>query len=101
MKDGGIAPAMSLLWSCISVVMRVCGNMATNLWEQFKGILPDTPRIYCTIDQPLTGGRCRVTTTGGGSMVVLGAGQAGAKVWVQDGRIIGEAPMLQHYDIEV
>lgn len=74
----------------------------SNLWEQFKGILPDKPKLYCTVFSASSGGETVVSTLSGGSMKVLGTGYtAGQKVWVQDGRIIADAPNLTHYDIEV
>lgn len=76
--------------------------MATNLWAKFRRLLPGNPMIIVTVVSVNTDGTSTVTTAGGGSMRVLGQGVvAGKKAYVKDGRIIEEAPNLQHYEIEV
>jgi hypothetical protein len=75
--------------------------VGTNLWEKFKGILPGTPKMYCTVYQ-VFGDELQVTTNSGGTLQVLGSGWVvGDKVWVQDGQVVGKAPVLPHYDIDV
>lgn len=76
--------------------------MGTNLWQQFVGILPGKPKVYCKVSELVAGGEMKVTTPSGGVMQVAGTGfTVGTAVWVQDGRVIGEAPELDHYNIEV
>jgi len=76
--------------------------VATNLWEKFKGVLPASPKIYTTVSQVLGGGELQVTTPSGGVLQVLGSGwNNGDTVWVQDGRVVGQAPSMQHYDIDI
>ena len=76
--------------------------MGTNLWEKFKGVLPATPKIYGTVSLAVGSGEVQVTTPSGGVLQVLGTGwSVGDTVWVQDGRVVGQAPALQHYDIDI
>lgn len=76
--------------------------MATNLCVKFRRLLPGRPMIVVTVVSVNNDGTSTVTTPGGGAMRVLGtAVAAGKKAYVKDGAIIGEAPNLQHYEIEV
>lgn len=72
----------------------------TNIWKQFESLLPDTPKFFATIAAVETG-RVRVETPSGGTLFALGTGTVGEKVWVQDGKVVGEAADLVHYDIEL
>ena len=76
--------------------------MATNLWEKFKGILPDSPRQVVTISSHNIDGTSTVTTASGGTMKALGTEIAvGEQAYVQDGVVLDAAPDLVHYDIEI
>ena len=76
--------------------------MATNLWTRFRKLLPGSPRTVVTVVTVNTDGTSTVTTSSGGAMRVLGTTvEATKKAYVKDGAIIGEAPNLQHYEIEV
>ncbi|KJS00899.1 MAG: hypothetical protein VR65_10870 [Desulfobulbaceae bacterium BRH_c16a] len=76
--------------------------MATNLWARFKRLLPGSPMIVVTVISVNSDGTSTVTTSGGGAMRVLGTTVAAPKkAYVKDGAIIGEAPNLQHFEIEV
>ncbi|KJR97277.1 MAG: hypothetical protein VR65_25440 [Desulfobulbaceae bacterium BRH_c16a] len=76
--------------------------MATNLWARFRKLLPGSPLIVVTVVTVNTDGTSTVTTSSGGAMRVLGTSvEATKKAYVKDGAIIGEAPNLQHFEIEV
>lgn len=76
--------------------------MATNLWEKFKGIIPDSPRLVVTVSLHNSDGTSTVTTASGGTMRVLGTTVlAGGKAYVQGGVLLGAAPSVQHFDIEI
>ena len=76
--------------------------MATNLWMKFRRLLPDNPLIIVTVAAVNTDGTSIVSTVGGGSMRVIGTTVAvGQKAYVKDRAIVGKAPDLPHYEIEV
>ncbi len=76
--------------------------MATNLWARFRRLLPGNPMIIVTVASVNSDGTSTVITAGGGAMRVLGTGvSAGLKAYVKDGAIVGTAPSLPHYEIEV
>lgn len=74
-----------------------------NLWRRFFGLRPDAPQLVGTITVVSGGGSYVVNLTGGGTQEVRGEGTytVGDKVFVQGGRIIGEAPSLTSVVIEV
>lgn len=76
--------------------------MAANLWTRFRRLLPDNPLIIVTVTAHNVDGTSTVTTVAGGGMRVRGTDVAvGNKAYVQDGRILGEAPDLPHYEVSV
>lgn len=76
--------------------------MATNLWARFRRLLPGDPLIVVTVAGINGDGTSTVTTPGGGAIRVIGNSVAvGDKAYIKGGAIIGEAPNLQHYEIEV
>lgn len=76
--------------------------MATNLWEKFKGLLPDSPRQVVTVSLHNSDGTSTVTTASGGTMRVMGTDVVvGALAYVQGGVMLGAAPAIQHFDIEI
>lgn len=77
--------------------------MATNLWASFKRMIAAAPMVVVTvISVDTVASTSMVTTAGGGVMRVRGKDVAvGKKAYVKDGAIVGEAPNLQHYEIEV
>ena len=58
-------------------------------------------RMIMTIDAVNTDGTVTATSYRGSSVRVLGSGNVGDKVYVQGGVIIGIAPDLPFYEIEV
>lgn len=54
-----------------------------------------------TVSAVNTDGTVTVNSGGGASVRALGSNTVGTKVYVQDGIVIGVAPDLTHYEIEV
>lgn len=76
--------------------------MATNLWAKFKRLLPGDPLIVVTVAAVNSDGTSTVTTAGGSALRVIGTSvSVGDKAYIKGGAIIGEAPNLTHYEIEV
>lgn len=77
--------------------------MATNLWAAFKRLIAAAPMVVVTVVSVDTvTATSMVTTAGGGAMRVRGKDvEVGKKAYVKDGAIVGEAPNLQHFEIEV
>lgn len=76
--------------------------MATNLWKRFEKLLPQTPLLRATVESVNGDGTSTVTLTGGGCMRVFGTSvPAGSKAYIQDGKIVEEAPNLAHYELEI
>ncbi|AUR84134.1 hypothetical protein NVP1049O_25 [Vibrio phage 1.049.O._10N.286.54.B5] len=59
------------------------------------------PRMIMTVSAVNTDGTVTVGSGGGASVRALGSNAVGTKVYVQDGIVIGVAPDLTHYEIEV
>ena len=77
--------------------------MATNFWTRFQRLLPDSPVETATVVtvSPATG-FSTVKTSAGGVMRVKGTGVAvGLMCFIRDGAIIGQAPSLPHYELEI
>lgn len=64
-----------------------------------QAIVP--PRMIMSVVAVNTDGTVTVSTGDGGAVRALGSNAIGTKVYVQDGIVIGVAPDLTHYDIEV
>ena len=76
--------------------------MATNLWARFTRLLPGEPITIVSVVTINSDGTSTVTTPGGGALRVIGTSVAeGLKARIKGGAIIGEAPNLTHYEIEV
>lgn len=73
-----------------------------NVHALFKKLLPESPLAIVTVTTVNADGTSTVLTMGGGSMRVIGTSvPATNKAYVQDGRIIGQAPSLTYYELEV
>lgn len=72
-----------------------------NLWRQFQDLLPATPLLLGTVAVRHADGTVTVTLLDGGVLRVSGSAAAGACVWVQAGRVTGEAPALPSVRIEI
>jgi len=71
------------------------------LWRKFKKLI-DGPAMEVVTVQSVSGGTSKCITYTGGVVIVSGDSvAAGDKAFIQDGRIIGEAPDLTYYEIEV
>jgi hypothetical protein len=69
-----------------------------NLWRRFRDLLPSDPLMVGEITADHADGTVTVTLIDGATLRVLGSGTVGAMVYVQTGRVVGEAPSL---DVEV
>jgi hypothetical protein len=69
-----------------------------NLWAEFQKLLPADPITYGEV-LSASGGESRVQMPGGGAVVVVNGDSVapGGHVWMQGGRIIGEAPDMPYY----
>lgn len=72
----------------------------SNLYAQFKKLIPTAPLLVGTVASVYTGG-ATVTLQGGGTMRVRGAATVGQRVFVRDGAIEGPAPNLPLVEITV
>lgn len=73
--------------------------MATvNSYLRFKSLLPQNSRYTITVTAINADGTSTGTTRGGGTVRVRGTDVAVSdKAWVENGRIVGEAPSLTEY----
>ena len=58
-------------------------------------------RLIMTINAENTDGTVTVSSANGSTVRALGSGTVGTKVYVQGGVVIGTAPDLPHFEIEV
>lgn len=73
-----------------------------NLWNEFKSILPDHPTLIGKVLAHMPDGTSAIEMLGGGLMRVAGQDvEAGKSCFVQDGRVIGEAPDLPKYEFDI
>jgi hypothetical protein len=73
-----------------------------NIQALFRSLLPQIPLVTVTVTAVNADGTSTVATMGGGSMRVIGTSvPAPNKAYVQDGKIVGEAPSLTYYELEV
>jgi hypothetical protein len=69
-----------------------------NAFLRFRQLLPQRTRYTATIDAINTDGTSNGTTRDGGKVKVIGDSvEVGLKAWIEDGRIVGEAPDLTEY----
>lgn len=72
----------------------------SNLYAQFKRLLPDAPLQVGTVIAA-GGGTATVELPGGGRLQARGEGTVGGKVFLRDGVIEGDAPNLTVLSITV
>lgn len=72
----------------------------SNLYAEFKRLIPDAPLLVGTITATDAGG-ATLALPDGKSLRARGAGTIGQTVFVRDGRIEGPAPSLSVVEIEV
>ena len=74
----------------------------TNIWQQFKALLPNGVRVVATITANNGNGTSQTELRDGSTITVKGESVGvGGKVFVQDGEIKGAAPNLAQYEVEV
>ncbi|QQX78512.1 hypothetical protein JK628_13060 [Shewanella sp. KX20019] len=59
------------------------------------------PRMIMTVQSDNGNGTVKLISDSGLSITAIGSGSPGAKVYVQDGRVLGTAADLPHTEIEV
>jgi len=78
--------------------------MATvNPWKRFIGLLPGGTRTVGTVASINThAGTSTITLRNGSQMTARGTGvPVGQKAFVVDGQVMGQAPALPQYEVEV
>ena len=73
----------------------------TNIWQQFKALLPDGVRVVATITANNGNGTSQAELRDGSVITVKGEVSVGEEVFIQDGKIKGTAPGLAQYEMEV
>ena len=74
----------------------------TNIWQQFKALIPDGVRVVATITANNGNGTSRAELRDGSVITIKGESVGvGGKVFIQDGEIKGTAPGLAQYEVEV
>jgi hypothetical protein len=67
--------------------------MTINLFARFKDLMPADPILVADV-VTVIGQRCLVDFPGGSETWVTGTAEAGTRVFLQGGKIIGTAPAL-------
>ena len=73
----------------------------TNIWQQFKALLPDGVRVVATITANNGNGTSQAELRDGSVITVKGEVSVGEKVFIQDGEVKGTAPDLTQYEVQV
>lgn len=74
----------------------------TNIWQQFKALLPEGVRVVATITANNGNVTSQAELRDGSVITVKGeSASVGEKVFIQDGEIKGTAPELAQYEVEV
>ncbi|MCW7551826.1 hypothetical protein NX722_04055 [Endozoicomonas gorgoniicola] len=74
----------------------------TNIWQQFKSLIPEGGRTVVTITANNGNGTSTATLRDGTVVMVKGETVgAGQKAFVQGGEVKGAAPELAQYEAEV
>ena len=74
----------------------------TNIWQQFKALLPDGVQVVATITANNSNGTSQAELRDGSVITVKGESVGvGGKVFIQDGEVKGAAPDLAQYEVEV
>lgn len=73
----------------------------TNLFQELIDLLPKTPLLVGTVAAVHSDGTATVTLLGGGQVRVRGNRTVGTQVFVKDGVIDTDAPVLPYAVIEV
>ncbi|WP_422445432.1 hypothetical protein [Endozoicomonas sp. ALB091] len=74
----------------------------TNIWQQFKALIPEGMRIVATITANNGNGTSQAELRDGSVIAVKGESvSVGEKVFIEKGEIKGTAPSLAQYEVEV
>ena len=74
----------------------------TNIWQQFKALIPEGGQIVATITANNGNGTSQAEIRDGSVITVKGESVGvGGKVFIRDGEVKGAAPDLAHYEAEV
>ena len=74
----------------------------TNIWQQFKALIPEGMRVIATITANNGNGTSQAELRDGSVITVKGESvNVGLKAFVQDRERRGIAPYLAHYEVEV
>ncbi|WP_066018498.1 hypothetical protein [Endozoicomonas atrinae] len=74
----------------------------TNIWQQFKALIPEGMRVIATITANNGNGTSQAILRDGSVITVKGEYVGvGEKAFIQSGEIKGTAPNLAHYEVEV
>ena len=74
----------------------------TNIWQQFKALIPEGAKVAATITANNGNGTSQAQLRDGSVITVKGeAVSVGEKVFIQNGEVKGAAPSLAQYEVEV
>ncbi|WP_419835405.1 hypothetical protein [Endozoicomonas atrinae] len=74
----------------------------TNIWQQFKALIPEGVRVIATITANNGNGTSQAELRDGSIITVKGETVAeGQKTFIQNGEIKGTAPDLAQYEVNV
>ena len=74
----------------------------TNIWQQFKALLPEGVRVVATVKANNGNGTSQAELRDGSVITIKGESVGvGGKVFIQDGEIKGAAPDLAQYEVKV
>ena len=74
----------------------------TNIWQQFKALIPEGVRVVATITTNNGNGTSQAELRDGSVINVKGESvRVRQKAFIQDGEIKGAAPDLPQYEVEI
>ncbi len=74
----------------------------TNIWQQFKALIPDGVRVIATITANNGNGTSQAELRDGSVITVKGESVGvGERAFIQNGEIKGTAPSLAQYEMAV
>ena len=74
----------------------------TNIWQQFKALIPEGVRVVATITANNGNGTSQAELRDGSVITVKGESvNVGEKAFIQDGEIKRTAPDLAQYEVEL
>lgn len=77
------------------------GEETPNQWAAFARLLPADPLLAGTVQAAHGDGTVTVELIGGGLLRARGSGSVGQTIYVQTGRVVGTAPAMTAFDLEV